>query len=486
MATDLIDLGVPGLGSALTLLDTLYTKYSELKEGKELCARLDQRLKDFAEELSKIASDTMKADELLRRLVVLIRKFSKTITTFAGLNFVKRVMKLDAFRQDVEIYHERLDHIIKMITVNQSDKLSRLLQWRTQFDQDAANMAQQLAQMLNMQREIWMALKSMEKSMATKRDIEELVLVAKRDVSDDSDPERTPQPLDPVLRNIIDIAQVNFLDKNVVKTPPTWLIAADEVTKCGKPIDREGLTSIFVGEWQGAQVALKTYEVIGESPVFDKHFRVWNTLLHPYVAQLYGAGSDNGAPFFVYEYASRQSLDRCWGQLSEREIFSMLHQAALGLAYLHKKHVVHGNLSCSKLLVTDQNTVKVFGFGASYFRESNQSNSLKVETREDFAAPECVGIGANGNFRGDGHSPRFESDVYSLGLTIIEAMTKKDPFAGMSSADTRKLKRSNEFLEPTPDMSDDAWTLVKQMCVCDPSQRVSLAYVAEQLGRLAQ
>ncbi|KAG7376404.1 Serine/threonine-protein kinase pim-3 [Phytophthora pseudosyringae] len=113
MAANLIDLTVPGLASALVLLDTLETKYNELKAAQEVCARLDQRLKDFADELSKITPDTMKADELLRRLVVLIREFSKTITTFVELSFVKCVLKLDAFRQDVETYNERLDHIIK-------------------------------------------------------------------------------------------------------------------------------------------------------------------------------------------------------------------------------------------------------------------------------------------------------------------------------------------------------------------------------------
>lgn len=40
MATDLLDLAVPGLGSALALLNQLYTKHSQLKEGKELCINL--------------------------------------------------------------------------------------------------------------------------------------------------------------------------------------------------------------------------------------------------------------------------------------------------------------------------------------------------------------------------------------------------------------------------------------------------------------
>ncbi|KAL3664591.1 hypothetical protein V7S43_010341 [Phytophthora oleae] len=238
-------------------------------------------------------------------------------------------------------------------------------------------------------REIWKAVKK----LPTKKDIQDLVMVTKRDLNDSSEPESTSPPLEPVMRSIVDIAENNFLDGKSELTPPSWLIAADEVSTTADPIDSEGLTRIFVGEWQGVPVAVKRFDVVGDNPVFDKHFKVWRTLLHPYVAQLYGAGSRDGAPFFVYEYVRRQSLDRCWDELSEKDVWRLLRQAAVGLKYLHKKHVVHGNLSCSKLLVTDPCDVKLFGFGASYTRVNNRSNSIRPEIRGEFAAPECIGIG---------------------------------------------------------------------------------------------
>ncbi|OWY91401.1 Serine/threonine protein kinase, partial [Phytophthora megakarya] len=212
---------------------------------------------------------------------------------------------------------------------------------------------------------------------------------------------------------------------------------------------------------------------------------VWRTLLHPYVAQLYGAGSRDGAPFFVYEYADGQSLDRCWYQLTKKQVWGLLYQAAIGLEYLHKKHVVHGNLSCSKLLVTGQGDVKLFGFGASYIRVNNCSNSIKPETREEFAAPECIGIGSNGRDCGVRHSPSFESDVYSFGLTIVEAAATRSPLENLSSRDIRALKSQNLLYQPEG-MREDGWDLVKRMCVCDPNQRVSLAYVREHLRRIAE
>ncbi|KAG7382671.1 Serine/threonine-protein kinase pim-3 [Phytophthora pseudosyringae] len=482
MATDLLDLAVPGLGPSVALLKSLYAKYNDLNEAKELCTRLHQRLEDFIDELKKIAPDTLQAEELLGRLLALIEEYLKTVSVFAEQhNFVRRVMKLGKFTEDIKVYNERLDSIIAMITVNQTDKLVQLLKWRTKYEEDAASVTSQLTEMLDLQTEMWKAMKR----MPTTRDIQDLVLVVMRDVSAGSGQNDTPQPLNSVLRNIIQIAEDHFLGINVLETPPTWLIDADEVQTRDTPIDSGGMTCIYAGEWQGVQVAVKKFEQIDKSPVFDKHFNVWHTLLHPYVAQLYGAGSAHGAPFFVYEYADRQSLDRCWNQLSQKETWKMLHQAALGLLYLHDNHIVHGNLSSSKLLVTNQGNVKLFGFGASYFRGDSRGNSLQPVMREEFAAPECIGIDPNGTLCGSRDSPCFESDVYSFGLTIMEAIGKMDPFEGKQSKEILMLKRNNQLLQPR-EMSDEAWTLVKQMCVCDPSQRVPLADVAEQLRRFAQ
>lgn len=68
MAENLINLVAPGVGSALalagTLLCALYAKYSQLKEGKELCANLHEHLRVFAAELEKIASATLQAEDL--------------------------------------------------------------------------------------------------------------------------------------------------------------------------------------------------------------------------------------------------------------------------------------------------------------------------------------------------------------------------------------------------------------------------------------
>ncbi|KAE9136281.1 hypothetical protein PF006_g14427 [Phytophthora fragariae] len=428
MAANLVDLLVPGLGSGLqlvvTTLQTLHTMYSQLHEGKELCTSLHNRLQVFTQELNAIDPQTLQRDAVWSSFAALVHDYSATVNTYASeKNFIKRVVRATKFTEELQVYNERLDGMIKLITVKHAVVVEG---WRVQYQQDTAAMMAQLCEMHELQKEIYRAVKQLPT-------IDDILLVVKRDLH------QTPTELDPVLRNIVSVSEK--VNNKVVRTPPSWLIAADECELVHPAIDHKGQSQIFAGKWQGVQVAVKKFRVLSRSPVFEKHFSVWRSLLHPHVAQLYGVGSDNGAPFFVYD--------------------------------------------SSKLLVADQDKVKLFGFGASYFRADNTSNSLKPTTRVEFSAPECIGIDPDGNDDGMNHSPHFKSDVYSFGLTILEAFTKNDPFQGQSLSDIRDIKRSNLLQQPK-EMNNQDWNLVQEMCLCDPDKRVSLAYVVEQLGRFAE
>lgn len=173
-------------------------------------------MEDFANELKKIAPDTLQAEDLLPRLQALIKEYSETVTKYARKsNFVKRVMRGQKFAEEIKVYNERLDNMIAMISVNQT---VTLVEWRTQYEQDTVNMISELTDMRMLQQKIWMAIKEL------RTQIEDTVLLVKRemrDVSDDFDQEATSQPLDPVLRSIVNIAEQKFLKGKVVKDPFT-------------------------------------------------------------------------------------------------------------------------------------------------------------------------------------------------------------------------------------------------------------------------
>ncbi|OWZ08963.1 Serine/threonine protein kinase, partial [Phytophthora megakarya] len=358
----LIDLAVPGLGSGFDLivkgLKKLYSKYSQLKEGKELCLNLHGRLQTFIHELSKIEIQTVQKEELLSRLKNLVKDYYNTVVEYANeTNYIKRAVRVSKFIEAIKQYNERLDFLLKVIVVKHT---ADFVEWRVQYEQDTGAMMAQLTDINESQKVILRAIEHLP---------DDMILLLKRELK--QTPDGKSHPLDGTLRKIINVTEQ--VSNKTYQTPPNWYISINECQLYKPAIDIKGQSEIFTGKWQGVQVAIKKFRLVGENPVFDKHYEIWRSLLHPHVAQLYGVGSDEDAPFMVYEFASKKSLDRHWDYLSQqKDIWQLLYQASLGLSYLHARNVVHGNLSSSKLLVTSQNQVKLFGFGASYVRQDNK------------------------------------------------------------------------------------------------------------------
>ncbi|EGZ12003.1 hypothetical protein PHYSODRAFT_391338, partial [Phytophthora sojae] len=154
---------------------------------------------------------------------------------------------------------------------------------------------------------------------------------------------------------------------------------------------------------------------------FDDEVRVWQQLRHPNVLKLYGA-CDVGLDllFFVCEYASQGSLLEYVksSSVEKSAMWRYLHEAALGLEYLHERDLVHGDLRCSNILIGSDCNAKLSNFGLSGSAKRFRVTSGEGVNSTRWQAPEVV----------KGESPAYESDVYSLGMCILEASTKKRPW----------------------------------------------------------
>ncbi|CAE6506099.1 unnamed protein product [Rhizoctonia solani] len=92
---------------------------------------------------------------------------------------------------------------------------------------------------------------------------------------------------------------------------------------------------------------------------------------------------------------------------------SLMSQAASGVAYLHERNIVHGNIKGSNILITNNHTVKLAGFGSatqdSYTLQFTATTSNPGITIR-WTAPE--------RFQGL-TGPTTQADIYSLGMTIL-------------------------------------------------------------------
>ncbi|KAJ8563969.1 hypothetical protein ON010_g7376 [Phytophthora cinnamomi] len=122
------------------------------------------------------------------------------------------------------------------------------------------------------------------------------------------------------------------------------------------------------GTWKRARVLvtkLKLTEKMRrkDHEIFKANVKVWHKLRHPHIVQLFGACHVN-RPFFVCEYVGGGKL-RDYLRVRPGEVWNKLYEIALGLQYLHDRHVVHGDLKCDNILVESDGSAKLSDFGFS-------------------------------------------------------------------------------------------------------------------------
>ncbi|KAG6623807.1 TKL/TKL-CCIN protein kinase [Phytophthora cinnamomi] len=327
--------------------------------------------------------------------------------------------------------------------------------------------------------------------------------------------------------------------------PPKWFIPPYEVEfDPHESLGHGAFASVHMGKWLGTPVvikklvpvqsdltAAKTNSEPQSSVVFYRELSIWYRLNHPYVVKLYGGCHVGGQPFFVCEHASNGRLDvylhrfEFRGEVSGSagnysrdrststtsgnasgfsrstsntsstgysvesaasyrrcEAWQKLRQTALGLQYLHQHSIVHGDLKCDNILVAADGTAKLTDFGLSTIRryvasEQERGTASTIVGAQRWKAPECLA----------GGPPSFESDVFSFGMCVLQAVSGEFPWGSRMPDAAVRFHVRRGVLPPRPKgFEDDAhWDLIRQMCCFDPQQRLKLPVVVQRLTRFA-
>ncbi|KAG7376470.1 Leucine-rich repeat serine/threonine-protein kinase 2 [Phytophthora pseudosyringae] len=327
--------------------------------------------------------------------------------------------------------------------------------------------------------------------------------------------------------------------------PPRWFIPPYEVEfDPRESLGHGAFASVHMGTWLGTPVVIKKLMPVQSKPVVSKNetasqpsvvfyreLSIWYRLNHPYVVKLYGGCHVGGQPFFVCEPASNGRLDaylhryeptrgvtgasigtssmsksvsttsgntsgfsstsnvsstglsaESTASYQRCEAWQKLRQSALGLQYLHQHSIVHGDLKCDNILVADDGKAKLTDFGLSTIRryvdsEQEQNTNTSVVGAQRWKAPECLA----------GALPSFESDVYSFGMCILQAISGEFPWGPRMPDAAVRFHVRRGVLPPRPKgFDDDAhWDLVRQMCCFDPQQRLKLPVVVQRLARFS-
>lgn len=180
------------------------------------------------------------------------------------------------------------------------------------------------------------------------------------------------------------------------------------------------------------QVVIKEFKLgVGTSVDLDTAMRQFETsarmlsqLSHPGIVQVIDYFfSEEQKPILVTEYIQGETLSErliaAWYGLPEDEVLNLADQLCEVLTYLHSQTppVIYRDLTPGNIILTAGDRVKLIDFGiARTFKQGKSSDTEPLGTA-GYAPPEQHGKGQTGPY----------SDVYSLGATLLHALTGYDP-----------------------------------------------------------
>ncbi|KAK7677870.1 hypothetical protein QCA50_019182 [Cerrena zonata] len=202
---------------------------------------------------------------------------------------------------------------------------------------------------------------------------------------------------------------------------PSWTITRYEVDREEK-IGIGFFSDVYRGRWRDRVVAIKVLAESTPRQLFIHEVSIWKTLKHPNVVELLGASSTTGDPpwFFVSPYYRNGSLIKylkAQPSLDNVDVLRMIHQVARGMAYLHGKGVLHGDLKGANILVDDSGHCVITDFGQSELRSEvyRLSGTPLPHGTLRWQAPELMW----------GQSQLTQQvDVYAFAMVCVEILTK--------------------------------------------------------------
>ncbi|XP_024399198.1 mitogen-activated protein kinase kinase 1b isoform X1 [Physcomitrium patens] len=142
----------------------------------------------------------------------------------------------------------------------------------------------------------------------------------------------------------------------------------------------------------------------------------------PYIVKCYHSFYHNGIISIVLEYMDRGSLAdiiKQTKQIPEPYLAVISNQVLKGLNYLHQvRHIIHRDIKPSNLLINQKGEVKISDFGVSAVLISSMAQRDTFVGTYTYMSPERLG----------GQSYAYDSDIWSLGLTILECALGYFPY----------------------------------------------------------
>ena len=142
----------------------------------------------------------------------------------------------------------------------------------------------------------------------------------------------------------------------------------------------------------------------------------------PNIVTLYSMFDVPNSLVLVLEYIEGQTLSQRLqneGHLSVAATVWVFEQTLLGVDRAHRMGIVHRDLKSSNIFITSNREVKLMDFGVAKIMNNDGPTQVgSVIGTLRYISPEQI----------NGQDADFRSDIYSLGITLYEAVTGTIPF----------------------------------------------------------
>jgi formylglycine-generating enzyme required for sulfatase activity/tRNA A-37 threonylcarbamoyl transferase component Bud32/dienelactone hydrolase len=219
---------------------------------------------------------------------------------------------------------------------------------------------------------------------------------------------------------------------------------------------------------------------------FIQEARAASALNHPNILTIYDFNEEGEESFIVMELVEGGSLKSMI--LAAKEIKTPLptsrvidygFQIAQGLAKAHEKGIVHRDIKCDNIMVTEDGLVKIMDFGLAKLKGAvGLTRTGSTVGTAAYMSPEQV----------RGEEVDEHADIWAYGVVLFELLTGQLPFRGEHES-AMMYSITNEDPKPLEDFRTDIPSQLRQIverCLQkDRSERyASMSQILEDISKL--